>query len=105
MKSLNSQAIIKKIAREYGYSEKEVYDIVKTPFEFTAKVMREADRENAEFPSIRIKYFLTFYCSKERKEFFKNLNKKLKQDAGNPIRTRETIIPVLPDRGGSDNEG
>lgn len=105
MKSLNSQAIIKKIAREYGYSEKEIYDIVKTPFEFTAKVMREADRENAEFPSIRIKYFLTFYCSKERKEFFKNLNKKLKQDAGNPIRTRETIIPVLPDRGGSDNKG
>lgn len=109
MRSTNTEKIVKSIAREYGYAEREIYDIVKAPFDFAAKIMKEADRDNLEFPSIRIKYFATFYCSEERKNYFRKL--KLKRDARRAAReaagigTRVTINKVYTGDGGSDNEG
>jgi len=96
MRSNNTQRIIKEIARKHGYTEKEISDMVKTPFEFLAKIMREADRENLEFPSVRIKYFATFYCSEDRKEFFRRV-KKRNDNARARGTTRAIINPVFTD--------
>jgi len=96
MRSNNTQRIVKEIAREYGYTEKEISDIVKAPFEFLAKTMREANRETLEFPSVRIKYFATFYCSEDRKKYFEKVKLKVDARRERNLGTRATIIPVYP---------
>lgn len=99
MKSLQSQRIIKEIAREHGYTEKEILDMVKNPFDFLVDIMRNSDRENLEFPSVRIKYFATFYCSELRKKYFRNLKKKV--DARRELQSkRADIIPVFTEGNG-----
>jgi len=109
MRSTNTETIVKSIAREYGYTEREIYDIVKAPFNFVAQIMKGADRENLEFPSIRIKYFATFYCSDERKKYFRKF--KEKKDARRAAReaagygTRVTINKIFTGDGRPDNDG
>lgn len=105
MKSSNTEAIVKSIAREYGYSEREIFDMIKAPFDLLAKVMREADRETLEFPSVRIKYFATFYCSDNRKKYFKKKKELSDARRARNLGTRATIIPVYPTDGGLDNAG
>ncbi len=104
MRSSNTQAIVRKISREYGYTDKEIFDMVRAPFNLVTETMREADRDNLEFPSIRIKYFLTFYCSEQRKEYFRRLRLKI-QNGRREIITRREIIPVYPRTSGSTDEG
>ena len=98
MKSSNTEAIVKSIAREYGYSEREIFDMIKAPFDLLAKVMREADRESLDFPSVRIKYFATFYCSEDRKKYFKKLKEYRDNAAARReiYGTRAEITPVFP---------
>lgn len=102
MKSSSTQTIIKEIAREYGITEKEMSEIVNAPFNFLALTMKNADRENLDFPSVRIKYFATFYCSDERKKYYKKL-KERREDADRRREvygTRATIIPVFTEGDG-----
>jgi len=77
MRSNNTEKIVKKIAYDNDLTVKEIFDIIKTPFEFLTQVMWNVDRDAADFPSVRVKYFATFYCSRGRRKFYKNLNKKL----------------------------
>ena len=95
MRSTNTKNIIKEIAREHKYSEKEVEIMIKAPFDFLTQVMRNSDRDKLEFPSVRIKYFATFFCSETRKRYFKRL-KNLVEDARRESinGTRAIITPV-----------
>ncbi len=97
MKSSNTQTIIKEIARENGLTEREMYDIVNAPFDFLALTMKNADRENLDFPTVRIKYFATFFCSDERKNYYKRLKERRENAAKRReiYGTRATIIPVF----------
>jgi hypothetical protein len=96
MRSNNTQRIVKEIAREYGYAEKEISDIIKLQYEFLANIMRKANRENLEFPSVRIKYFATFYCSEDRKKYFEKVKLKVDARRERNLGTRAAIIPVYP---------
>ena len=77
MQSSRIKALVKEISREFNIPEKDIYAIVKAPFDLVVKVMREGSKEKVMFPSIRIISFGTFYMSKGRKEFFEKLNTKL----------------------------
>jgi nucleoid DNA-binding protein len=98
MRSSNTKQIIKELAREHKFSEKEMETLIRTPFDFLTETMRNADRDKLEFPSVRIKYFATFYCSETRKRYFKRI-KKLVEDAGRESisGTRAIITPVYPE--------
>lgn len=76
MQSKRTKDIIKALAYEFNMSEKEIYDIVKTPFDLLVTVIRNGVRETLDFPSVRIISFGTFYMSKKRREFFDKLNNK-----------------------------
>ena len=77
MQSSRIKTLIKEISREFNIPEKDVYSIVRAPFDLVVKVMREGSKEKVVFPSIRIISFGTFYMSKGRKEFFQKLNNKV----------------------------
>lgn len=77
MQTKRTKDIIKALAYEYNMTEKEMSDIVRTPFDLVVDTMRNGSREEVNFPSVRIISFGTFYMSHGRKNFFKNLNSKL----------------------------
>lgn len=100
MRSDATKNIIKAIAYENNLTYDEVYEIVKAPFSFLVETMRNADREKLEFPSIRIKYFATFYCSEARKKYFKRLKERANARKEREITTREEITPVFSEGDG-----
>ena len=62
---MNSEvkALIKCIAKEMQLSVADVERAYNAPFELQAIVMKyRTKRETQEFPSLRIPYFLIFYC-------------------------------------------
>jgi len=77
MQSKRTKEILKELAYEFKMSEKEIYDIVKSPFDLVIEVMRAGDRDTVTFPSIRIIGFGTFYMTAKRKEYFTNLNARI----------------------------
>lgn len=77
MQTKRTKDIIKALAYEFNMSEKEIYDIVKAPFDLLVSVIRSGDRKTVTFPSVRMISFGTFYMSEGRKNFFINLNNKL----------------------------
>lgn len=100
MRSENTKKIIKSIAYENNLTYEEVYEIVKAPFSFLVETMRSADRENLEFPSVRIKYFATFYCSENRKKYFKRIKERANATKERGVSTRAEIIPVFTEGDG-----
>lgn len=105
MRSSNTQAVVKELSRKYGFTDREIFQMVRAPFEFVVETMRNSDRNNLEFPTIRIKKFVTFYCSEQRKEYFRKLRLKLQDGRRADFITRREIIPVYPRTGGSVDEG
>ena len=69
--------ILSKVARELGISYADAERAYRAPFELQSIIMRyRCDREKQIFPSLRIPYFLIFFCPPWKKEQFKKLQKK-----------------------------
>ena len=77
MRSNRTSKIIKEIAYNHNFTEKEVYDMVMAPFNLVVEVMRNGDRNKVDFKSVRIISFGTFFMSQGRRNFFNKLNEKL----------------------------
>jgi hypothetical protein len=80
MKSLAVKKIIKELSIEFKIPESDIEDIVKTPFFTVAETIRNSDRETIDFPSIRISGLGLFYCTEGRREFYRKLNNKNKEN-------------------------
>jgi hypothetical protein len=62
---MNSEvkALIKVIAKDMDLTAAEVERAYEAPFDLQAIIMKyRCDREKQKFPSLRIPYFLIFYC-------------------------------------------
>jgi hypothetical protein len=76
--------LINKVAKDLNLNVGDVEKAYKAPFELQAIVMKyRCDRETQTFPSLRIPYFLIFYCPPWRKKSLKKLQEKQQRDAGN----------------------
>lgn len=68
---MNSEvkAIIASLAKEMGLNQEDVERAYEAPFALQAIIMKyRCDREKKYFPSLRIPYFLIFYCPDWNKE-------------------------------------
>lgn len=75
--------IISAVAKEMNLSITDVERVYEAPFDLQAIIMKyRCDREKQKFPSLRIPYFLLFYCPEWNK---KKLLKRYKN------KTDETI--------------
>jgi hypothetical protein len=73
--------LIDSLAKEMGLRSIDVERAYKAPFELQSIVMRyRCDREKQIFPSLRIPYFLIFYCPERRQQRLKKLQDKHKKD-------------------------
>lgn len=63
---INRQKIYRQIEERTGIPRHKVEEAVKHQFSRTAELMASADRENQEFPSIRLQYFGKFEANKKR---------------------------------------
>jgi hypothetical protein len=67
--------LLNKVAAEMGLKIGDVEKAYQAPFELQSIVMRyRCDREKQIFPSLRIPYFLIFYCPEWRKKQLKKRN-------------------------------
>jgi hypothetical protein len=76
--------LINKVAKDLNLNVGDVEKAYKAPFELQAIVMKyRCDRETQTFPSLRIPYFLIFYCPPWRKKSLKKLQEKQQRDEDN----------------------
>lgn len=72
------KALINKVAKDLNLNVADVERAYEAPFDLQAIVMKyRCDRDKQIFPSLRIPYFLIFYCPEWNK---KRLLKKFKKD-------------------------
>jgi|WetSurSiteA1Bulk_404760.scaffolds.fasta_scaffold180521_1 hypothetical protein len=72
------KALINSVAKELNLNVSDVERAYEAPFDLQAIVMKyRCDRDKQIFPSLRIPYFLIFYCPTWNK---KRLLKKWKKD-------------------------
>lgn len=63
------KSLINSVAKEMGLSIGDVEKVYNAPFELQAIIMKyRVDRKKQYFPSLRIPYFLIFYCPDWNKE-------------------------------------
>jgi len=73
--------LINNLAKEMELDPLDVERVYKAPFELQSIIMRyRCDRERQYFPSLRIPYFLIFYCPEKRKQRLKQLQERKKKD-------------------------
>ena len=61
--NIETKSLLKKVAKELDLNVVDVEKAYNAPFELQAIVMKyRCDREKQLFPSLRIPYFLIFYC-------------------------------------------
>ena len=68
---MNSEVkvLIKAVAKDMNLTVAEVERAYEAPFDLQAIIMKyRCDREKQKFPSLRIPYFLIFYCPDWNKE-------------------------------------
>lgn len=71
------KSLISKVAKDLNLSVEDVTNAYNAPFDLQAIIMKyRCDREKLIFPSLRIPYFLIFYCPPWNKE---RLRKKLEE--------------------------
>ncbi len=71
------KTLINSIAKDLNISVADVERIYKAPFDLQAIIMKyRCNKEKDEYPSMRIPYFLLFYCPPWNKA---RLRKKLKK--------------------------
>jgi len=69
--------LLKAVAKKRELSYRDIQRILAASFEFQATVMKnKCDRENLEFPSVRVPYWGIFYCADYTKNRLKRLNKR-----------------------------
>ena len=69
---LNREKIYNRIEDQTGIPRNKVEEAVKHQFSRTAELMKSADRENKDFPSIRLQYFGKFEAKDKRIEYLQN---------------------------------
>lgn len=69
---VNRQKIYREIEERTGIPRNKVEEAVKHQFSRTAELMRNANREKMEFPSIRLQYFGKFEANKKRIKHLQN---------------------------------
>ena len=78
---MNSEVktLIKAIAKDMNLTVAEVERAYEAPFDLQAIIMKyRCDREKQKFPSLRIPYFLIFYCPEwNKKRLVKKYKKKV----------------------------
>jgi hypothetical protein len=75
------KSLINKIAYEMGLNISDVEKAYKVPFELQSIIQRyRCDREKQFFPSLRIPYFLIFYCPDWRKKRLKRMQENRKKN-------------------------
>jgi len=75
--------LINSLAKEMELSPLDIERAYKAPFELQSIIMRyRCDRERQHFPSLRIPYFLIFFCPEKRKQRLKKLQ-EMKKDETN----------------------
>jgi len=75
MKNVELYKLTRIKAKKYGLTKQQLEDIMDSSFRFLRFVLKEkTDRENLDFPSVRIPYFGIFYCP----EWLKNKLRKIK---------------------------
>ena len=69
--------LLKRVAEEMNLSYTDVERAYKAPFELQSIIMRyRCDRDKGYFPSLRIPYFLIFYCPEWKKRKLMELNRR-----------------------------
>lgn len=63
---------MREMAEKYKMSLTEIEAICNAPFEFFKLKKDEASHDDADFPAVKIPYFLTFYVREGKKNFIKN---------------------------------
>lgn len=82
--------LLKSVAKKRELSYRDVQRILAASFEFQAKVMKnKCDRENLEFPSVRVPYWGIFYCADYTRDRLNRLNKRQNGDDINRHPDRE----------------
>lgn len=78
---MNSEVktLIKAIAKDLNLTAAEVERAYEAPFDLQAIIMKyRCDKEKQKFPSLRIPYFLIFYCPEwNKKRLIKKYKKKV----------------------------
>jgi len=76
--NIETKSLISQVAKELDLSVSDVEKAYNAPFELQAIVMKyRCDRKKQIFPSLRIPYFLIFFCPPWNKE---RLRKKYKNE-------------------------
>lgn len=72
------KTLVNEVAKELGLKVSDVEKAYNAPFDLQAIIMRyRCDRDKQIFPSLRIPYFLIFYCPEWNKA---RLRKKFKNE-------------------------
>jgi nucleoid DNA-binding protein len=88
MKSGRVKKLIKDISIEFKIKEEDIENIVKSPFYTLSESIRNSNRETVNFPSIRISGLGLFYCTEGRREFYRKLNNKNKENGRDKSRDK-----------------
>ena len=76
VKEKKTQAILllkmREMADKYEMSLDDIEAICNAPFEFFKVKNDESSHDDADFPTVKIPYFVTFYVSNGKKEFIRN---------------------------------
>lgn len=76
--NLEVKALISSLAKEMNLKVSDIEKAYEAPFDLQAIIMKyRCDRETQKFPSLRIPYFLIFYCPEWNKV---RLQKKYKKE-------------------------
>lgn len=72
MRSIRTKHVIREVAIELALTQEQVMDIVTSPFELTAAVMKNKfDPEEDKYPMVRIPNFGIFMIPEVYQKFFK----------------------------------
>jgi len=69
------KSLVTSLAKEMGLSQEDIIRAYEAPFNLQAIIMKyRCDRKNLKFPSLRIPYFLIFYCPDWNREKLRKKN-------------------------------
>lgn len=85
MRNLQTKKLVEELAEEFGLTQAQVWDIVKSPYWFQTHIMKEvADAMEEYMPTVRIWGSGMFYCNafsrkdlKKYVEYHKNKNNEI----------------------------
>ncbi len=95
---MNNQELLRKllkaVAKDNFLTLIEVERILKAPYEFQAMIMKtKCNREELDFPTVRVPFWGLFHCADYTKDRLKRLNKRhVRDNHRQPNRKNDRVI-------------